>query len=40
MNALFEKIVQDDAIKTRAILDLTKVVTDLAEEVKRLKKGE
>jgi len=36
---LLEKLVQDDAVKTKAILDLTKVVADLAEEVKRLKGG-
>ncbi|WP_293944714.1 MULTISPECIES: helix-turn-helix domain-containing protein [unclassified Sphingobacterium] len=37
VEALLGKLVQDDAIKTQAILDLTKVVSDLAEEVKRLK---
>ncbi|MEI2271696.1 helix-turn-helix domain-containing protein [Sphingobacterium sp. ML3W] len=37
IEALLEKLVQDDAVKTKAILDLTKVVADLAEEVKRLK---
>lgn len=39
LEALLEKLVQDDEIKTKAILDLTKVVSDLAEEVKKLKGG-
>ena len=38
IETFLEKLVQDDAVKTQAILDLTKVVSDLAEEVKRLKK--
>ena len=38
LEALLEKLVQEDAVKTKAILDLTKVVADLAEEVKKLKK--
>jgi len=38
LTLLLEKFVQDDAVKTQAILDLTKVVADLADEVKRLKK--
>jgi len=37
LETLLEKLIQDDAAKTKAILDLTKVVSDLAEEVKRLK---
>ena len=37
LEALLEKLVQDDEVKTQAILDLTKVVADLAEEVKKLK---
>lgn len=37
LEALLEKLVRDDEDKTKAILDLTKVVADLAEEVKRLK---
>ena len=37
LETLLEKLIQDDAIKTKAILDLTKVVSDLAEEVKKLK---
>lgn len=39
LTSLLEKLVQDDAIKTKAILDLTKVVADLAEEVRKLKRG-
>lgn len=39
LEVLLEKLVQDDAVKIQAILDLTKVVADLAEEVKRLKKN-
>ena len=38
IETFLEKLVQDDAVKTQAILDLTKVVADLADEVKRLKK--
>lgn len=37
LEALLEKLIQDDEVKTKAILDLTKVVADLTEEVKRLK---
>lgn len=37
LEALLEKLVQDDEVKTKAILDLTKVVADLAKEVKKLK---
>lgn len=37
LEALLEKLVQDDEVKTKAILDLTKVVADLAEEVRKLK---
>lgn len=37
LTTLLEKLVEDDKIKTQAILDLTKVVSDLAEEVKRLR---
>lgn len=37
LEALLEKLVQDNEVKTQAILDLTKVVADLAEVVKRLK---
>lgn len=36
---LLEKLVDDDKVKTQAILDLTKVVGELAEEVRRLKGG-
>lgn len=35
--ALLEKLIEDDKVKTQAILDLTKVVSELAEEVKKLK---
>ena len=34
---LLEKLIEDDKIKTQAIFDLTKVVADLAEEVKSLR---
>lgn len=37
ITSLLEKLVEDDKVKTQAILDLTKVVSDLAEEVKKLK---
>lgn len=37
LEALLEKLVQHDEVKTQAILDLTKAVADLAEEVKKLK---
>ena len=37
LEALLEKLVEDDKVKTQAILDLTKVVSDLAKEVKKLK---
>lgn len=37
VEALLTKLIQDDTVKTQAILDLTKVVADLAEEVKRLR---
>lgn len=37
LTSILEKLVQDDTTKTQAILDLTKVVADLAEEVKKLK---
>ncbi|APU96328.1 helix-turn-helix domain-containing protein [Sphingobacterium sp. Lzh-3] len=37
LEALLEKLVQDDEVKTQAILDLTKVVADLADEVRKLK---
>jgi len=37
LEALLEKLIQDDAVKTQAILDLTKMVADLAEEVKKLR---
>ncbi|MEZ0454200.1 helix-turn-helix transcriptional regulator [Sphingobacterium thalpophilum] len=39
VEALLTKLIQDDTVKTQAILDLTKVVADLAEEVKKLKSG-
>src|SRR5690606_20917801 len=39
VEALLTKLIQDDTVKTQAILNLTKVVADLAEEVKRLKGG-
>jgi len=35
--SLLEKLVEDDKVKTQAILDLTKVVGELAEEVRKLK---
>ncbi|MEH6306181.1 helix-turn-helix transcriptional regulator [Olivibacter sp. CPCC 100613] len=38
VEALMKKLVEDDKVKTQAILDLTKVVSDLAEEVKKLKR--
>lgn len=34
---LLEKLVEDDKVKTQAIVDLTKVVADLAAEVKKLR---
>lgn len=37
IETLLEKLVQDDAVKTKAILSLTRVVADLTEEVKKLK---
>lgn len=37
LTTLLEKLLEDDQTKTQAILDLTKVVSDLAEEVKKLK---
>lgn len=37
LTSLLEKLVEDDKVKTQAILDLTKVVSDLAEEVKKLR---
>jgi|SRR5690606_29122874 len=37
LTSLLEKLVEDDKVKTQAILDLTKVVGELAEEVKKLK---
>lgn len=37
LEILLEKLLEDDKVKTQAILDLTKVVGELAEEVKRLK---
>ena len=37
LTSLLEKLIADDEVKTQAILDLTKVVSDLAEEVKKLK---
>src|SRR5690606_21299927 len=37
LTILLEKLLEDDQTKTQAILDLTKVVSDLAEEVKKLK---
>jgi len=37
LTSLLEKLVEDDKVKTQAILDLTKVVAELAEEVKRLR---
>ncbi|MGJ1410192.1 helix-turn-helix domain-containing protein [Sphingobacterium thalpophilum] len=39
VEALLTKLIQDDTVKTQAILDLTKVVADLAEEVRKLKGG-
>ncbi len=39
VEALLTKLIQDDTVKTQAILDLTKVVADLAEEVRKLKSG-
>ncbi|MFC7522311.1 helix-turn-helix domain-containing protein [Parapedobacter sp. GCM10030251] len=37
LTTLLEKLLEDDQTKTQAILDLTRVVSDLAEEVKKLK---
>ncbi|WP_164111982.1 MULTISPECIES: helix-turn-helix domain-containing protein [Sphingobacterium] len=37
IEALLEKLIEDDKVKTQAIIDLTKVVADLAAEVKKLK---
>jgi transcriptional regulator with XRE-family HTH domain len=37
ITSLLEKLVEDDKVKTQAIVDLTKVVSDLAEEVKKLR---
>lgn len=34
---MLEKLMDDDKVKTQAIIDLTKVVADLATEVKKLK---
>jgi len=37
IEALLEKLVEDDKVKTQAIIDLTKVVSELTIEVKKLK---
>lgn len=37
--ALLEKFIEDDRAKTQSIADLSKAVLDLANEVKKLKKG-
>lgn len=37
LTSLLEKLIEDDKVKTQAIIDLTKVVSDLATEVKKLK---
>lgn len=37
--ALLEKFIEEDRAKTESIANLSKAVLDLAEEVKRLKKG-
>lgn len=37
LTTLLEKLLEEDKVKSQAILDLTKVVSDLAEEVKKLK---
>jgi transcriptional regulator with XRE-family HTH domain len=37
ITSLLEKLVEDDKVKTQAIVDLTKVVSDLAVEVKKLR---
>ncbi|WP_270090797.1 helix-turn-helix domain-containing protein [Sphingobacterium sp. SYP-B4668] len=37
IEALLEKLIEDGKIKTQAIIDITKVVADLAAEVKKLK---
>lgn len=37
VESLLEKLIEDDKVKTQAIIDLTKVVADLAAEVKKLK---
>lgn len=37
ITTLLEKLIEDDKTKTQAILQLTKVVSDLAEEVKKLR---
>ncbi|WP_293297594.1 helix-turn-helix transcriptional regulator [Pedobacter sp. UBA4863] len=35
---LLEKLIEDDKTKSQAILDLTKIISDLAEEVRKLRK--
>lgn len=37
LEALLEKLLEEDKIKTQAIINLTNVVADLMEEVKKLK---
>lgn len=37
VESLLEKLIEDDKVKTQAIIDLTKVVSELASEVKKLK---
>ncbi|WP_159729483.1 helix-turn-helix domain-containing protein [Sphingobacterium sp. 18053] len=34
---MLEKLIEDDKVKTQAVVDLTKVVSDLAKEVRKLK---
>lgn len=36
VETLLEKLVEDDKVKTQAILDLSKIVADLTSEVKKL----
>lgn len=37
VESLLEKLIHEDKVKTQAIIDLSKVVSDLATEVKKLK---
>ena len=37
IESLLEKLIEDDKVKTQAIIDLSKIVADLSEEVRKLK---